>query len=329
MSLWDAITANLQMIGVIITIISLIIYIYFFYKYRKIKSFSYSVLTRAPLLTVAEELRGKIRVCYEERPNTYTTIKDGSLLIIKFVNDGNISIKMDEFEKPVNISFDPEVKILSAEIIETSPNNLKPNLVINSENNIVLEPLLLNERDSFTIKALLTGFDKNTKILPNARIAGILKINASELKKNYRNMIISHVQHVSKFTYITFILLFITFYFFSSPLQISVVPEQATASIGGETEASIFVKQKALVQVIDQIIGKDQISLDAYFTDRYEVPKDIDIIIQPNNFSSVPAMSKMKIHVGANAKAGIYKIPIRGVRGLETNGNFMFLEVVP
>lgn len=117
---------------------------------------------------------------------------------------------------------------------------------------------------------------------------------------------------------------------FLSPLQISVVPEHSTASIGGETDATIFVEQAATaVQVIDEIIGIDQISLRANLADKYEAPPNIDITLQPTNFSSVPAMSKMKMHIGPNTKAGVYRIRIGTIRGLETTDKFMFLEVVP
>ena len=121
------------------------------------------------------------------------------------------------FVEPVSISFNPGVKILSAEIIETNPANLKPNLKL-SENKIIHEPLLLNEKDSLTIKALLTGFKDNAKILPNARIAGVREIKVLESKKNYRNWI--PMTRFFLFLSLLFIII-LTGRAFFSPLQIS------------------------------------------------------------------------------------------------------------
>jgi hypothetical protein len=180
-SLWDN---PVLIVSTLALLSSIIIY----YKNRKIRSIRYSLLANAPLLTIAEDLTGKIKIYYEQSPNNNIQIKDSALLIIKIVNDGNTAIKSGDFEEPIRITFRPEVMILSAETIETSPATLVPKLEL-SKDQIIIEPLLLNEKDSITIKALLTGFRDDTKILPEARIVGIKGIKAVEPKKNYRNRI--------------------------------------------------------------------------------------------------------------------------------------------
>jgi len=144
---------------------TVVVSIFIYYKSRKTKKLSYKIITDEPLLTVDEELQGKIKVLYENNP-----IEDISLLIIKFLNNGNEPIKSDDFEEPVTISFGPNVGVLSTELTNANPSTIKARL--NSENDkIIIEPLLLNKGDSITIKMLLTGSKLDCHIPSHANIA--------------------------------------------------------------------------------------------------------------------------------------------------------------
>lgn len=155
---------------------------YWNYKNKKIKSFCFEILTNEPILTSAEEVSGKIKLYYEESQDSKIQIRDGLLLIIKFINNGDTPIKSDDFDVPISISFSPDADILSAEIIRTKPEGLKPELDV-FKNQIILKPLLLNQKDTITVKMVLMKFRKGSSININGRIVDIPEIKAVEQKK--------------------------------------------------------------------------------------------------------------------------------------------------
>jgi hypothetical protein len=160
-SSWLDVSNIWQIFPALTLVASLIIY----YKSRKTKKLSYKIITNEPLLTVDEELQGKVKVLYENNP-----LEDISLLIIKFLNNGNEPIKSDDFEEPVTMSFSPNVGVLSTELINANPSTIRARL--NSEKDkIIIEPLLLNKGDSITIKMLLTGSKLDCHIPSHANIA--------------------------------------------------------------------------------------------------------------------------------------------------------------
>ena len=168
MSLWDTITSNpLQSIALAITILSVIVTITIFYKNRKLKSLCYNILTNTPLLTIDEGLEGKIKIYYLEEPSVEKPIKNLSVIILKFFNNGNEPIKSSDFEslesndveKSIKISFGQNMNVLSAEQIDSSPKKINATLNYSADQ-VYIEPLLLNPNDSITIKILLTGNDK-------------------------------------------------------------------------------------------------------------------------------------------------------------------------
>jgi hypothetical protein len=145
-SWWD-----MSSIWQIAPILPLIASVIIYYKSRKIKSLSYEIVADELLLTVNEELQGKIKVFYDNNP-----IEDISLLVIKFLNNGNESIKSDDFEEPITISFSSNVGIFSVELKQAEPPTIKAKLKIENDK-IIIEPMLLNKGDFIIIKVLLTG----------------------------------------------------------------------------------------------------------------------------------------------------------------------------
>lgn len=193
MSLLDITAGNSwQMATVIIASISVATTVIIFYKNRKIKSMSYKILTNTTLLTLAEDLQGKIKFYYLSESGKEKPIEDLSLIIIKFENDGNESIKSTDFEEPITMSFGPKCNIISGEITEVYPENLKAKLIYSGSlekppriDEVNLEPLLLNPKDHITVKLLLTGYQTDEDVKFHARIVGIsiLKNKAMEKEK--------------------------------------------------------------------------------------------------------------------------------------------------
>ena len=168
-SAWQAIGV---IIGAIIGLVGIIVAIYTYVKQTKKKSLSYQIIESTPLLTVNSEIKNKLKFLYENRE-----VDDIHLLILEIKNDGNIPIESRDFEPqfPLTFSFGEQAKILSADIIETTPKDLDPKIErFEAEpHKIVISPLLLNDGDRFRIKLLLTQFLPTADIKLSTRISGV------------------------------------------------------------------------------------------------------------------------------------------------------------
>jgi hypothetical protein len=157
-----------QFVGAALSLVAIAISIVLFFRQRQRKSLAYRILTDAAVLTVGEELRGKLVVSYEGM-----RVRNVQLLLLKIVNLGNLPIASADFEQPLSIRFGTTAKILSSEILNSAPEELHPNIsLLNDE--LVLEPLLLNPNDHITIKCLVSEHDG--KVHVSGRIIGVPKI---------------------------------------------------------------------------------------------------------------------------------------------------------
>jgi hypothetical protein len=79
---------------------------------------------------------------------------------------------VDDFERPLRFSWSQPAKILTAEVIEVSPESLQPTIKAGA-NEIVVDPLLLNPGDWLRIKTLI---NQVTKLSVDARIVGVKRV---------------------------------------------------------------------------------------------------------------------------------------------------------
>jgi hypothetical protein len=157
-----------QFIGAVLAAIAIGIAILLYYRQRRRKRLGYQILANTPVLTVDEEIRGKIKVSYED-----IAVRNLQLLLLKFINTGNVPIATVDFERPLSISFGSDAKILSSEVIASSPSDLSPSISATTQG-ILVAPLLLNPNDYFTIKALVT--ERQGGVSVTARIIGVERV---------------------------------------------------------------------------------------------------------------------------------------------------------
>lgn len=159
-----------QFIGVVIGIIALII-TFLFWKQRQRKALSYEILSNTPLLSIEEKIKGKLQIIFDGN-----SVENVHLIEVKLVNSGNEPIKPSDYERPINLTFGEDSRVLTSEVIETIPDNLKMELYTD-EKSVKLSPILLNGGDSFTLKMIVSQFkigDDDIKV--DGRIAGVKKI---------------------------------------------------------------------------------------------------------------------------------------------------------
>jgi hypothetical protein len=167
-----------QFIGIVISSI-LVITIYILQ--RKTKKLSYEVLSNSQLLTVEEELQGKVKVLYDGNE-----VKNVHLLTIKIINDGNQSILPTDFVRPLRISVNLSATILTKEIIDENPQKLGIEYELDG-NTIIFTPSLLNAKDSFTLKMLVSNLDGRINF--DCRINGVQDISNKQNKQTAKFLI--------------------------------------------------------------------------------------------------------------------------------------------
>ncbi|MCL4274949.1 MAG: hypothetical protein KJZ77_13840 [Anaerolineales bacterium] len=156
-----------QFWGVVVAIIGVVLSAIFFLAQKNKKRLAYQVLTDTPLLSVSDEIKGKIKIEYEER-----SIQNIHLVILKVENIGNIDIPASDYEKGIVFNF-PNSEILSAEVSETSPKNLKPALKIEPFS-LIIDPIMLNKKDHIVCKIIFANF--GDVIEADVRILGVKDI---------------------------------------------------------------------------------------------------------------------------------------------------------
>lgn len=162
--------------------VAIVIPIIIFFLERRKKSLSYEILTNTSLLTFDDEIEGKIRISYENTP-----VQKVHLLIFRIVNDGNLSITPSDFETRLTFDFGENTKVLSVEIIDTEPENLKPEFFLHWGREIQILPLLFNSKDSIKFKLLLAQFEGEIKV--DARINGVREVKKKANPKKIRKLL--------------------------------------------------------------------------------------------------------------------------------------------
>lgn len=166
-----------QFIGACFSIIAIFVAIYIFILQKKKKILSYCILTNTRLLTVDEAIKGKLKIIYDE-----VVIQDVVLLVIKIFNSGNVPIISSDFEESLSFNFGKKTRILSVEIVDATPSILAPVISINNQSELTINPMLLNEKDGFSAKLLLTEYENC--VTPKARIIGVKNLNEIKKAKN-------------------------------------------------------------------------------------------------------------------------------------------------
>jgi hypothetical protein len=165
--------------GIIIGLVGLALSVLFHLRQRRLKRFSYQVVSQNRLLDVHKEITSRVKISLDGMP-----IKDAHLVIVKILNSGNLPIPATDHERPICLQFGDQARILSCEIIDRNPKSLQsPKIYVRDENqgNVTMEPVLMNGGDSISLKVLVSEI--GNKVDVDARIIGVKDIK--ELT-NYR-----------------------------------------------------------------------------------------------------------------------------------------------
>jgi hypothetical protein len=100
--------------------------------------------------------------------------------------------------EPITVSFRSRVVVLNAELKDTDPSTINAKL-ISKQDKIIIEPLLLNKRDSITIKVLITGTEIPSHTYLNAEPYDPALFNATEdIVLHYRIIGVKSIKNINK-----------------------------------------------------------------------------------------------------------------------------------
>lgn len=158
----------------VIAAITVPLIIYFLQKSRK--RLSYEVISNTQLVGIKSEIKDKVKILYDEKQ-----VINVHLISIRFINNGNQPISIDDYAKPITINYNNPISVLTCEVLEQYPENL--DVVIAKESRYIkIDPLLLNSNDSFVIKVLASDFSGD--LIVSARIKGVKKLEVFKNSKN-------------------------------------------------------------------------------------------------------------------------------------------------
>ena len=86
-----------------------------------------------------------------------------------------MQIIQTDFERPLSVGLGPKARILTLDVSKKSDKSLNPVARPKRGGIFVIEPLLLNGGDSFTLKVIVSQYDPE-KFEIDGRIAGVQKI---------------------------------------------------------------------------------------------------------------------------------------------------------
>lgn len=138
------------------------------------KQLLYEFIQVTPILKIAKGYQDQIEIRFKQQ-----VVKNVHLVVIRFNNSGKASIKPDDYVRPLKITVN-NGQIISAEVVETDPDNLGELIELIDSTNVVFKKVLLNSKDEFIANLLIAEFSGKTKdIAIDARIDGVKSLKES------------------------------------------------------------------------------------------------------------------------------------------------------
>ncbi len=147
------------------------------------KELSFEILANTPILSLQEEVKDQIQIYCQGQ-----IVHNVDSVVMRITNVGNVPIRASEFAGKFLISLPASTKVLMSEVAETQPPDLSDRLAIDQSNpsliertdgsDVVLRPVLLNPKDSFTIRMLVAPTISTAKVV--AHVEGMAAVKQSK-----------------------------------------------------------------------------------------------------------------------------------------------------
>lgn len=162
------------------SILAVVLYL----RQRRVRKLAWHTRSEA-VLSVEEQLRGRIKIMVDDRPETEVHI-----LVLRLINTGNDPIPAEAYEHPIRFTLGTTAILLTARVNNTSQPSLKP-VLKTSPDGLTIEPLLLNDGDWVEIKVIASQFDG--PIVVDGRITGVKAIDAFKPPRSARMLRLTYL----------------------------------------------------------------------------------------------------------------------------------------
>lgn len=160
---------------IIVGALALILSVFIFFWSRRRPKISYLIdLTK--IIHVQGVSPGELAIHFKGCP-----VSTLVLCSIRIKNTGNFPVKIEDWQKPLEISFPQEVNILDSRISAASTDELDIEFSVDQQRIIKISPVLLNQKDGFILEVLT---DNEIKPRVSARIFDVEKLDEVRPEKN-------------------------------------------------------------------------------------------------------------------------------------------------
>jgi hypothetical protein len=149
--------------AVLVAIAGVVTTVVLFRRGRQRKAISYR-LTTASVVSVRHEASDRITVLYDGMP-----VGDVRLVDLHIECSGNVAIASADFDHPFAVRFGVGAKVLSSAVSTKSPPDLDVRIGLDV-GTLFIEPLLLNQGDSFGVTALVSDLTEGNRL--DGHVAG-------------------------------------------------------------------------------------------------------------------------------------------------------------
>jgi hypothetical protein len=166
-SFWDFMTGNSgrTVLALAAIVISATIAITIFILNRKKKSLSYEFISMTRVVSVKEDMAARIQVLVDGAP-----VQDVGVVQVRIANTGTEPIRAADYVRAISFSVGGQARIIEATVSEIEPANIDA-AIVKEEQRVVLQPTLLNSKDSLVLKLLVANFDGHVAV--DSRIEGV------------------------------------------------------------------------------------------------------------------------------------------------------------
>jgi hypothetical protein len=169
-----------QFLGFIIGLLALVIGTWASLRGRA-KKLTFEIISKTPLLNLnLDAADQRLKLSFRGKP-----LQNAEIALIKIINSGSTPIKPDDYEHPLRVMIGETSKILDAQVVQRSPNNLIVPLSSDESTFLAIDPILLNSGDYFVIQAITTP---QAEISVDGRIAGVKEIKTEVHKRKSRRV---------------------------------------------------------------------------------------------------------------------------------------------
>jgi len=161
-------------IQTVLVVVGIIVAIIIYWKQRQRKSLGYEVLSCTPLSSVDRSTLWS----YQQAGLQFTfkgeVVPKTHIITIKVTNTGNVPLKKDDYDDPINLSFGEKAKVLAIRVVKKKPETIPVTMSWSEAHKVIVNPMLLNSKDNFVIEMLVSDFDGRVRV--GGRIVGVKEI---------------------------------------------------------------------------------------------------------------------------------------------------------